>query len=85
MKRLRAEFQSIVQKCHVSPVKTYELKAWWKRRSAEYGVRSAEYGVRSAEYGVRSAEYGVRSAECGVRSAEYGVRSAESVSVKVFL
>ena len=45
-------------------------RAWWKRRSTEYGV-----GVRSTECGVRSAEYGVRSAECGVRSAECGVRS----------
>ena len=42
------------------------LMAWWKRRSAEYGVRSAEYGVRSTEYGVRSTECGVRSTECGV-------------------
>ena len=52
--------------------KRYQFnKAWWKRRSAEYGVRSTECGVRSTEY--------------GVRSTECGVRSAESVSVKVFL
>ena len=31
-------------------------KAWWKRRSVEYGVRSTECGVQSAEYGVRSTE-----------------------------
>ena len=40
------QFRSLVQ------------KAWWKRRSTEYGVRShgvTEYGVKT-EYGVRSTE-----------------------------